>query len=485
MRSVERKPIVVIALLIGGIWQSAAADQIVFPFDAYVVAATNVRSGPNDSFFVTQQIPKQTKVSVYLITESGWCAIRPLEDSFSWVRRDQVEITDRKDVLRVISPGVFSRVGTHLTDLRNVRTVDLQVGDLLGVADMKTSNDRWVKIQPPAGEFRWVHRNRLDRFAKQAAKTESMPQTDRESDSDKTSSPHTSATSRVAPSLLTKEFIDLDPPAATKGKMVTEPIPVEPQPLAIPESLVAQIEAPRRDEVTQTSGWIANTDPAVDLQEPAAIASTQEPALDTVAPVDFDAQLGRINAELSKMIAKDQKDWDFANVQRKAEAVVEFAQNPKYRTAAQKLLRRIHQFEAVKLNVANVDSPPSELPLSPRDRLADKVKSDNRIQRTNHELPDRSPREEPAVRQKVPRYHQFDGYGWLMPVYSTRRELPKFALTNRQGTILAFVSPNAGLNLRPYLKKRVGLIGSRASRPVQQKPHLSVARVVVLDKKRR
>ena len=475
-KSVRRIPVVVMAMLISSVLlRTSTANQNAFPFDALVVDESDIRSGPSQSFYATNTLERGTKVSVYQITQDGWCAIRPLEKSFSWIRRDQVATTDRNDVVRVISPQTFSRVGSHHSEIRNVRSVDLEVGDLLAVMDARSLSGKWVKIQPPAGEFRWIHQKQLRRVtAKTKEKDEkSIERSDENSDA-----------TLSAPSLLTKGIIDLDPPAAIKGKMTTEPIPVEPDPEPNRETVIAQLEKPQQDTVFSVTGWVANTD-ATNDREIALADPAPQPKLKKVASVDFGEQLSRINAELSKIVAKDQQSWDFSPVQQKAKAIVDFANDETHRKAARKLLRRIHEFEAVKLNVAEVDSQRNDETLAEASRASKRLRRDGGVQRASFEVIEPSEHERRAAQQRIPRYHQFDGYGWLMPVYSTRRGLPKFALTNRQGTILAFVSPNAGMNLRPYLKKRVGLIGRREARPIQQKPHLSVARVVVLDRKSR
>ncbi len=69
-----------------------------------------------------------------------------------------------------------------------------------------------------------------------------------------------------------------------------------------------------------------------------------------------------------------------------------------------------------------------------------------------------------------------------MPVFTSRADIPKFALTDNDGGILSFVSPRSGLNIRPYLRKQVGVLGQRAYLSNLKKPHLSITRIVVLDR---
>src|SRR5690349_2790161 len=59
-----------------------AADG--FPYIAYVTQdETYVRSGPGGDFYPTSQLKAGYAVEVYRHDGDGWCAIRPVEGSFS------------------------------------------------------------------------------------------------------------------------------------------------------------------------------------------------------------------------------------------------------------------------------------------------------------------------------------------------------------------------------------------------------------------
>jgi hypothetical protein len=79
---------------------------------------------------------------------------------------------------------------------------------------------------------------------------------------------------------------------------------------------------------------------------------------------------------------------------------------------------------------------------------------------------------------------RFDGTGWLLPVHSTKRNAPPYALLDDDGNILQFVSPAPGLNLNRYLKKEVGIIGQKQSGGTLDKPHLTAHRIVERDRHR-
>jgi hypothetical protein len=83
----------------------------------------------------------------------------------------------------------------------------------------------------------------------------------------------------------------------------------------------------------------------------------------------------------------------------------------------------------------------------------------------------------------------FAGAGWLMPLVprsrmdrDARAGVPPFALTDDEGNVLQLVTPSPGLNLRQYVRQRVGVQGHAAPLANLATPHLVAQRVVVLDR---
>lgn len=73
---------------------------------------------------------------------------------------------------------------------------------------------------------------------------------------------------------------------------------------------------------------------------------------------------------------------------------------------------------------------------------------------------------------------QFDAIGWLMPVHSTRRAAPPFALLDDDGRVICYVQAAPGLNLRRYAKKHVGLFGNQRFITDLRASLITVSRVV-------
>src|SRR4051812_1335805 len=140
----------------------AAADE--FPYTAYIAADdTEIVAGPGHRFYATDRLARGTTVEIYREESSGWLAIRPPDGSFSWVPAEFVEqLEDDKRGCVKQSTGAW--VGTsveHVTE--HHQQVTLKAGELVQIIDEKSVSGKdgkertWLKIAPPAGEYRWVH----------------------------------------------------------------------------------------------------------------------------------------------------------------------------------------------------------------------------------------------------------------------------------------------------------------------------------------
>ncbi len=124
-------------------------------------AGAVLRSGPERSYYATQRLDPGAGVEVYERLPNGYCAIRPPESAFSWIPKSDVELFGQ--VGTVTRAGVASRVGSVLApDQRDAVHVRLEAGEqvrVIGVAQIDATD--WLKIAPPAGEFRWVQASEL------------------------------------------------------------------------------------------------------------------------------------------------------------------------------------------------------------------------------------------------------------------------------------------------------------------------------------
>jgi hypothetical protein len=128
-----------------------------------------LRAGPGDDFYPTERLALGRTLEVWAIDATGWCAVRPVEGSFSWVRAADIDDEAALDPVArspsgevragvgvVIADGAVARVGSQLNDLRHVAQVRLEAGERVLVLD-RVRIDRgrhaglWARIEPPAG----------------------------------------------------------------------------------------------------------------------------------------------------------------------------------------------------------------------------------------------------------------------------------------------------------------------------------------------
>ncbi|MEM1070257.1 MAG: hypothetical protein AAGI63_15240, partial [Planctomycetota bacterium] len=65
--------------------------------------------------------------------------------------------------------------------------------------------------------------------------------------------------------------------------------------------------------------------------------------------------------------------------------------------------------------------------------------------------------------------------GYLVQVYSARRDSPPFALTDETGRTIAYASPMPGVNLRVHLNSQVTVSGTSGYMTGMNTPHIRVA----------
>ena len=157
---------------------AAATSESIAALPTTVRAAaahTYLRAGPSDDFYPTERLAFGIPVEVWAFDESGYCAVRPVQGSYSWMRRCDVECTTASTpggataapiVGVVVTDGALARVGSQLNDLRHVTQVALEAGERVTVVESVTIPDGrhagdWVRIEPPPGEFRWARADDL------------------------------------------------------------------------------------------------------------------------------------------------------------------------------------------------------------------------------------------------------------------------------------------------------------------------------------
>ncbi len=187
----------------------------------------------------------------------------------------------------------------------------------------------------------------------------------------------------------------------------------------------------------------------------------------------------RITAELSQILANsDATTWSLSPLRSRAEAVVDTAGSAEIRQNGQELIARIAQFEDIQRRHRQLGAAAATLARNKSVQAA----SENALARTT----DASSTSRFGLGLSNPKVDgsQYDGYGWLMPVATSKPNSPRYVLTDNEGNILQFVTPRPGMNLRRYERKRVGIYGERGFLPTVNQPILTAERVISVDRVR-
>ncbi len=143
-----------------------------FPVKARI-AANNVyvRGGPGQNYYPTQKLDYGDEVEVYRRDPGGWLAIRPPRESYSWVSARYLKMVE-PDIAVVTAEDVVARVGSQLSDKRDIWQVKLRRGEELRVLE---NAGAWLKVAPPSGEFRWISAQFVDLDSGDSARRVEVP----------------------------------------------------------------------------------------------------------------------------------------------------------------------------------------------------------------------------------------------------------------------------------------------------------------------
>jgi hypothetical protein len=484
------------AALLSGMAAFAAARGDEFPYEAYIAAdKTEVVAGPGHRFYATDRLARGTKIEIYREEPSGWLAIRPPEGSFSWVPGEFVERLDDAMLGRIKEPA-GAWIGTSVEHVNeHQQQVTLKTGELVQILTEKSvaahggAQQTWLKIAPPAGEYRWVHLRDVSRQKPEepvtplAAEVEAAPEPEQPAPALSPREKEQAEPRRLVSAGNGIALRDIDEPAFAAPRLDRHVEPAqyrtttsgnESRPVSsdgfVPrkrrgdEPSNGAGSAPIRTTTTPptTRPWL-DSDARLATATPRLAPSNASPSTASGASPgsdDFARQLEQIEIDLSLMVAQERSQWDLSALRRRVESLVESGADPTSRGRARLVLAKIKKFEDA------FDRDPRTVAGGQRS-TAGQAGSATTTQPVSSSLAD-------------PRY---DAQGWLKPVVSRKSDKPiaPFAVVDAEGQPICFVSPSPGLNLHRYENKQVGLYGRRGYLEELKKPHLVVERVIELD----
>jgi len=244
------------------------------------------------------------------------------------------------------------------------------------------------------------------------------------------------------------------------------------------DELVEVLEPPDSNgwiKIAPPSGefrWIAEADiqpqtssePPAEKEQPDISATDDSAQKPTLSAEAFQAELARLELELTAMVLTDPKHWFFDALREQANHLVDVAGTAVERGRARNLVTRIARFENIKQRQDELFARQAEIKRAAVEEYLAKRKS------APVEL---QPQAEDAGR--------FDGTGRLIQVDSSKPGAPRYALTTDNGEILCYVTPAPGVNLQQYLGRWVGVVGKRGYVLEQRAPHLTARHIAPLE----
>jgi len=415
-----------------------------------------LRCGPGDDFYPTERLAAGDEVEVWAIDASGYCAVRPVAGSFSWMLARDVQrestgpgrdaaASNGPQTGVVVTDAAVARVGSQINDLRHVTQVALEAGErvvilaAVRVAEGRHAGD-WLKIEPPAGEFRWARCEDL------ALPAELAP-------------PPVAPLEQTAAGLAAAgEAFDAIREA---GSAVTQ---------AVAEFDAAPIPPPPAEAgggmVRLLTGWLPRGTNV--FEGPAS----PPPAVSAGATAASGDELADIDLALSLAVTGPSESWNLAPLRDRLRLAATRATAQGDRTRAQAIDARLTRFEEIQGRqraIAAVPPPPEPL------RLGGMWSSLSELG-SRPVRPGVLPGGKPAGGQPTwTPPDQMEATGRLATVISRRPDAPRWAVVDDRNNVLAFVTPQPGVDLGPLVGQQVAVRGSRGYMPEYKRPYVVAA----------
>jgi len=513
------------------------AENDDLPYLAYVVMGdTEVRSGPGESYYATDQLPMGAEVEVHRRDPGGWLAIRPPADSFCWIPAEKLELTNQSDVAEVTAADAVAWMGSNMQSVPRHRwQVRLEPGERVAILGVDARDDsgsgqarNWYKIAPPAGEFRWVHADDVRRV--RAGRPANLA----------TSHSPSRSTSRVVAAV--QEMVQeptLANPATNPHRRVNGQMKI-----TTSNSPATPSSEPRGD----SSNWVAAKKRPAEPVQQAAYVSEDPPADEQPAPRRRGPSmvLSNVSNVIPAAANEDVEPADSSSSARNQASIAARAapEASPSRTDRPGETRVVWAAKSPRREVQQLDNP---TPTSLAPLGASASRNDVDLERGDIELQlslmvSRDPQlwnlaalrgRAEALIERAPtalergqvrllleqiedfedlyeRHVQaekgvlvptsgaagsvagrptgsrveprFDGSGWLIPVHSVKRTAPPYAITDDGGKVVMYVTPAPGVNLHRYERKRVGIYGQRNSTQDLSVQVLTAHRVIDIER---
>lgn len=510
-----------IALVVAPLANADDLD-VSFPYQAIVLKdSANVHSGPGQVHYATDRLEQGAVVEVHRHDPGGWCAVRPTKGSFSLVPSAAVDVIDDQ-VGEVIESGTQAWVGTRLGSVEKpLWQVKLREGErveILGEVSWPHPEGHstiWYQIAPPAGEFRWMQISNLQLPPSTKVPTVVTDNFDAKNDGPTQRSnvrslvdvPElpTGSIQQVQPieAELMPPSMNATPAIATQAGQPREPSQIQLASASQPDNLNLGWRRSTRPIPNTESGFdqrlgstteqarpaqpvrAASGGPATGfdqlprrsiengtqiINQPPADRYASLPGSNRLSPpgssLSSTDSLQNLELRLTSEMVKDPTQWQIESILGGAMRVRDSAKSANERLQASRLIEKCRNCLQVQAGFANGRSGfgSSRSSISRSSSVGAGLKSGE---------------------QDISFGTTYDAFGWLNELVRKQGELEsEYVLQNRDGKITHHVIASPGLNLRRYLKSKVGIIGQRGYNHALNLDHVVADRVVVLDPNR-
>jgi hypothetical protein len=184
-----------------------------------------------------------------------------------------------------------------------------------------------------------------------------------------------------------------------------------------------------------------------------------------LTPEEYQAELDRIELELSVMVIEDPSLWSFDSLRERTNMLLDQSETAVERGRTRLLANKIARFDDLRQRQDAV--------LSMRDQTDHTSRLLARLRPKDADL------EKAAGKFDVD--GRFDGVGQLTNVVSPKTGAPRYALTDASGEVRCYVTPAPGVNVHHLIGRQVGVTGTRGYMPEQRASHIMARHIAPLD----